>query len=91
MAVLFTEGRAVGLRWEHLQPKGPKGKEGGCLRSFTAIRKNAGLFCESFLRKGKISAYVGLCQIKDLKDPPTGPEGPEGRPKAPGGTSRRRF
>ena len=27
-AVLSTEGRVVGLCWEHLKPKGPKGSQG---------------------------------------------------------------
>jgi len=31
------------------------------------IRKEAGLFCGSFLRKGEVFAYVGLTQnLKDL-------------------------
>jgi hypothetical protein len=31
--------------------------------------KGAGLFCGPFLRKGEVSAYVGLIQnLKDLKD-----------------------
>ena len=39
-----------------------------CLRSFAVIRKEAGLFCGSFLRKGKVFAYVGRIQhLKDLK------------------------
>jgi len=37
------------------------------LRSFAAIRKDAGLFCGSFLRKGEVFAYVG--RIQNLKDP----------------------
>ena len=37
-------------------------------RSFPAIRKEAGLFCGSFLRKGEVFAYVGRMQkSKDLK------------------------
>ena len=40
----------------------------GSLRSFTTIRKEAGLFCGSFLRKGEVSAYVVLSQnFKELK------------------------
>ena len=40
----------------------------GSLRSFTAIRKDAGLYCGSRLRKGVVSAYVGSSQnLKDLK------------------------
>jgi hypothetical protein len=43
----------------------------GSERSFTAIRKVAELFCRSFLRKGKVFAYVGRIQTpknpKDLK------------------------
>ena len=39
------------------------------MRSFTAIRKEAGLFCGSRLRKDEGFAYVGLPQnLKDLKD-----------------------
>ena len=35
---------------------------------FTAIRKEARLFCGSFLRKGKVFAYVGLSQnLKEIK------------------------
>jgi hypothetical protein len=35
----------------------------------TALRKEAGLFCGSFLREGEVSAYVGRNQtLKDLKD-----------------------
>ena len=41
----------------------------GSLRSFTAIRKDAGLCCESRLRSGEVFAYVGLIHnLKDLKD-----------------------
>ena len=32
------------------------------MRSFTAIRKKAGLFCGFFLRKGEVFAYVGRNQ-----------------------------
>ena len=40
----------------------------GSLRSFTAIRKEAGGFCGTFLRKGEVFACVGLSQnLKDLK------------------------
>ena len=36
--------------------------------SFTAIRKEAGLFCGSFLRKGEVFAYAELSQnLKDRK------------------------
>ena len=42
----------------------------GSSRSFTAIRKDAGLCCGSRLRKGEVFAYLGLPQnLKDLKDP----------------------
>jgi hypothetical protein len=42
-------------------------RRAGSLRSFTALRKEAGLFCGSFLRKGEVSAYVELIQnLKDL-------------------------
>ena len=38
-------------------------------RSFTAIRKDAGLCCGSRLRKGEVFAYVGRNQnLKDLED-----------------------
>ena len=41
----------------------------GSSRSFTAIRKDAGLYCRSRLRKGEVFAYVGLPHnLKDLKD-----------------------
>ena len=41
----------------------------GSSRSFTAIRKDAGLCCGSRLRSGEVFAYVGLSQnLKDLKD-----------------------
>jgi len=34
-----------------------------------SIRKEAGLFCGSFLRKGEVFAYLGRSQnLKDLKD-----------------------
>jgi hypothetical protein len=36
------------------------------VRSFAALRKEAGVFCGSFLRKGEAFAYVGL--IQDLTD-----------------------
>ena len=37
-------------------------------RSFTAIRKDAGLYCGPRLRSGEVFAYVGLFQnLKDLK------------------------
>jgi len=39
----------------------------GSSRSFAAIRKEAGLFCGSFLRNGEAFAYVG--RIQHLKDP----------------------
>ena len=40
------------------------------MSSFAALRKEAGLFCGSLLRKGEVFAYVGLIQIlKDLKCP----------------------
>ena len=43
--------------------------EGHPSRSFTAIRKDAGLCCGSRLRSGEVFAYVGLPQnLKDLKD-----------------------
>ena len=45
------------------------GRSKGPLRSFTAMRKEGGLFCGSFLRKGEVLSYVGLSQnVKDLKD-----------------------
>ena len=38
------------------------------MRSFAAIRKEAGLFCRSFLRKGEVFAYVeSLQNLEDLK------------------------
>ena len=38
-------------------------------RSFTAIRKDAGLYCRSRLRNGEVFAYAGLPHNpKDLKD-----------------------
>ena len=41
----------------------------GSLRSFTALRKEAGLFSGSFLRKGVSLSQVGsLLNLKDLKD-----------------------
>ena len=43
----------------------------GFSRSFTAIRKGAGLHCGSRLRSGEVFAYVGRNQnLKDLKDMP---------------------
>ena len=37
-------------------------------RSFTALRKDAGLCCGSRLRKGAVFAYVGrIHNLKDLK------------------------
>ena len=42
----------------------------GSSRSFTAIRKDAGLYCGSRLRSGEMFAYVGRNQnLKDLKGP----------------------
>ena len=39
------------------------------MRSFTAIRKETGGFCGSFLLKGGVFAYAGLIQnLKDLQD-----------------------
>ena len=47
----------------------PLGKSVSSWRSFTAIRKDAGLCCGSRLRLGEVFAYVGLPQnLKDLKD-----------------------
>ena len=47
----------------------------GSSSSFTAIRKNAGLFCGSRLRSVEVFAYVGLPQnLKDQKKKPL--EGP---------------
>ena len=41
----------------------------GSSRSFTVIRKDAGLYCGPRLRKGEVFAYVGHPQnLKDLKD-----------------------
>jgi len=38
------------------------------LRSFAALRKEAGIFFGSFLRKGEVFAYVRLSQkLEDLK------------------------
>ena len=38
------------------------------MRSFTAIRNDAGLSCGSFLRKGEVFAHARLSQnLKDLK------------------------
>ena len=40
----------------------------GSKRSFTAIRKEAGLFCGSFLRKGEVFVFVGRNQnLQDLR------------------------
>jgi len=40
----------------------------GSLRSFTAIRTEAALYCGSFLRKGEVFANVGRNQnLEDLK------------------------
>ena len=60
------------------------------MRSFTAIRKDAGFFSGSFLWKGEVFAYIGLSQnLKDLKDlqgylahkkTPTPPRTPLGPP-----------
>ena len=44
----------------------------GSSRSFSAIRKDAGLYCGSRLRSGEVFAYVGLSQnLEDLKCTPT--------------------
>jgi len=41
----------------------------GFLRSFTAIRKEAGLFYESFLQKSEVFAFVERNNhLKDLKE-----------------------
>ena len=71
-----TEGRSVRLCWATSKPKGPKGLTAshlhcpaGSSRSFTAIRKDAGLYCGPRLRKGEVFAYVRSIQnLKDLKD-----------------------
>ena len=43
----------------------------GSLRSFAAIRKEAGIFSGSFLWKGEVLAYNGRIQnLKDSKDLP---------------------
>ena len=76
MQVPSTDGRSVCLCWEHSKPKGPKGAVyqrlhwgAGSLRSFAAIRKEAGPFRRSFIRKGEVLACVGLTQtLKELKD-----------------------
>ena len=40
----------------------------GSSKSFTAIRKDAGLYCGPRLRKGEVFAYVGSIQnLKDLE------------------------
>ena len=39
----------------------------GSLRSFTATRKEAGLFCEPLLRKGEMFAYGRNFILKDPK------------------------
>ena len=48
-------------------------KRSGSSRSFTAIRKDAGLCCGSRLRKGEVFAYVQLPEnpkdLKNLKKP----------------------
>ena len=55
----------------------PRPAATGSKRSFTATRKEAGLFCGSFLRKGEVFACVGrfqnqgptgLLEAMDLKD-----------------------
>jgi hypothetical protein len=52
-------------------PRTPLGP--GSLRSFIALRKDAGLCCGSRLRKGEVFAYVGRNQnLKDLKDVESG-------------------
>jgi len=44
----------------------------GSSRTFAAIRKEAGVFCGSFLRKGEELTYVGLFHnLKDLKRYPS--------------------
>jgi len=66
-----------GRCWEELKPIGPKGLltashlhcTAGSSRSFTAIRKDAGLYCGSRLRKGEVFAYVGrIHNLKDLQE-----------------------
>ena len=55
------------LRWEKL--RSTLHCNACSSRSFTAIRKDAGLCCGSSLRKGEVLAYVGRNQnLKDLKD-----------------------
>ena len=49
--------------------RGQASQTAGSSRSFTVIRKDAGLYCGPRLRKGEVFAYVGLPQnLKDLKD-----------------------
>ena len=41
------------------------------MRSFTAIRMDAGPFCGCFVRKGEVVAYAGRFEIqKDLSNVP---------------------
>ena len=75
---LLTKGPCVALPPRTRAAHGPPIPSVGCVRgdrhlagssrSFTAIRKDAGLCCGSRLRKGEVFAYVGLPQnLKDLK------------------------
>jgi len=70
MAFLRTIS-GVRLCWELEEPQGPKGyiNLGPGMATSILIRKEAGLFCGSFLRKGEVFPYVGLSHnLKDLQD-----------------------
>ena len=62
---------SVRLCWELEEPQGPKRPKGQTPKhrqstkapEHRTIRKKAGLFCGSFLRKVEVLAYVGLIQI----------------------------
>ena len=67
-----ARGEARKLAWG-ATPRKPHARSqveiAGSSRSFTAIRKDAGLYCGSRLRSGEVFAYVGRNQnLKDLKD-----------------------
>ena len=74
--ILSTEGRGVGLCWEHSKPKGPKGPKKPaaaklCTGELNAIRKHKCFLC---LREGRV---VGPCWEKLKPKGPTCAGGPD--------------
>ena len=69
-AVLSTEWRVVGPFWDKSKPKGPENLPASFLHwRAGSSRSERGLFCGSFMRKGKAFAYLGrIRNLRDLQD-----------------------